>query len=529
MPRRRDGGGNGILSLVRALLFFALLSSPQAAAAAPEPSPAQYREDFGVFCSEVEANYAYFDSKATRWADVPRLYEPDLARVRTREDFVRLLEQAVAELYDDHAHLNTNTATSPRLVPSGTDLWAEWAAGAATITDVRRGSDADRAGLRPGAIVISMNGTAIAEAVTREMPRSVPQTDEGARNWALRRVLAGRHGETRRIQVDQAEERRNFELPAARTMIVDASTPLTFRRLEGDVGYIRFHDSLGDSATVAELDRALAALEDTRALVLDLRETPSGGNSTVARGILGRFVSHESAYQKHELVAEERATGIRRSWTESVTPRGPFVYMGKVAILVGRWTGSMGEGLAIGFDGVGRGTIVGRPMAGLLGATSRIDLPHSKIGVNLPVERLFHVNGTPREQFRPTVAVTQGSDPETDETLQAGARAAAGLTPLPDPLRAGWNGSPVCEKLHEDPGHRVLRCSFPPSVGHERHFHAPHFGFAVSGGRMRISDAGGTREVELATGSSFTSTGVDWHEVVNVGDTTVVYLIVEPK
>ncbi len=46
---------------------------------------------------------------------------------------------------------------------------------------------------------------------------------------------------------------------------------------------------------------------------------------------------------------------------------------------------------------------------------------------------------------------------------------------------------------------------------------------------MRITDANGTRDVELATGSSFASDGVDWHEVLNVGDTTVVYLIVEPK
>ena len=46
---------------------------------------------------------------------------------------------------------------------------------------------------------------------------------------------------------------------------------------------------------------------------------------------------------------------------------------------------------------------------------------------------------------------------------------------------------------------------------------------------MRITDASGTREVNLATGSSFTSPGVAWHEVVNIGDTTVVYLIIEPK
>ncbi len=100
---------------------------------------------------------------------------------------------------------------------------------------------------------------------------------------------------------------------------------------------------------------------------------------------------------------------------------------------------------------------------------------------------------------------------------------------LPDPLEAGWKGTPVCEKLHEDSDHRILRCSFPPSVGHERHYHDRHFGYAISGGRMRITDARGTREVNLATGSHFASDGVDWHEVLNVGKTTVVYLIIEPR
>jgi quercetin dioxygenase-like cupin family protein len=100
---------------------------------------------------------------------------------------------------------------------------------------------------------------------------------------------------------------------------------------------------------------------------------------------------------------------------------------------------------------------------------------------------------------------------------------------LPGPLEAGWRDVPVCEKLHEDSEQRVLRCSFPPAVGHERHYHPRHFGYAIAGGRMRITDSQGTREVDLVTGSSFTSPGVAWHEVVNVGDTTVVYLIVEPR
>lgn len=99
---------------------------------------------------------------------------------------------------------------------------------------------------------------------------------------------------------------------------------------------------------------------------------------------------------------------------------------------------------------------------------------------------------------------------------------------LKDPLAAGWEGQPVCEKLHEDADNRILRCTFPPGVGHERHFHAPHFGYALSGGRMRMTDSRGVREVDLATGSSFSSDGVDWHEVFNIGTTTVSYLIVEP-
>ena len=100
---------------------------------------------------------------------------------------------------------------------------------------------------------------------------------------------------------------------------------------------------------------------------------------------------------------------------------------------------------------------------------------------------------------------------------------------LPDPLEAGWNGASVCERLHEDSGQRILRCTFPPGAGHERHYHAPHFGYAVAGGRMQITDESGVREVDSITGNSFSSDGVGWHEVVNIGDTTAVYLIFERK
>ena len=100
---------------------------------------------------------------------------------------------------------------------------------------------------------------------------------------------------------------------------------------------------------------------------------------------------------------------------------------------------------------------------------------------------------------------------------------------LPDPVAAGWQGESVCEVLREDAELRVFRCTFPPGVGHERHFHPRHFGYALSGGTMRITSESGTREVTLKTGSYFFSEGIAWHEGLNVGDTTVSYLMIEPK
>jgi len=45
--------------------------------------------------------------------------------------------------------------------------------------------------------------------------------------------------------------------------------------------------------------------------------------------------------------------------------------------------------------------VVGRPMAGLLGAVYDLRLPNSGLVIKIPVERLYAVDGTPREQFKP--------------------------------------------------------------------------------------------------------------------------------
>ncbi|MBN4084739.1 cupin domain-containing protein [Flavobacteriaceae bacterium AH-315-B10] len=100
---------------------------------------------------------------------------------------------------------------------------------------------------------------------------------------------------------------------------------------------------------------------------------------------------------------------------------------------------------------------------------------------------------------------------------------------LPNPLQAGWNNEAVCELLEENDNIRVLRCTFKPGVGHEKHYHNRHFGYAIAGSKFRIKDTTGTREVSFPTNGYFYSEGTTWHEALNIGDSTAIFLIIEPK
>ena len=99
---------------------------------------------------------------------------------------------------------------------------------------------------------------------------------------------------------------------------------------------------------------------------------------------------------------------------------------------------------------------------------------------------------------------------------------------LPHALNAGWKGQKTCELLFEDENNRVARCTFPPGVGHEKHYHNPHFGYVLAGGSLRITDKEGEREVTTRTGGSWSTETVTVHEAMNIGETTTSYLIVEP-
>jgi len=372
-----------------------------ASAAAPLDAAKAWHE----FAELLRLDYAYFERPGVDGPMILAHFEPLARTARNRAAFIALLKTVARNFADPHFNVGPGAPDDPGLVPTASDLFGEVVDGRAVIRAVRAGSDAAAQGVPAGAAVVAVDGQDPASRIAALLGRPFKSLSRVQAQHALNLALAGVRGQPRQMVLRVASgPPRAFRLKSpdelARAL---AAAPAVAAEQRGAVGLIRFNNSLGRDDTRERFDAALQDLLDTRALVLDLRQTPSGGNTTVARAIMGHFVTREQPYQVHVVSGEQRRFGVPRKFVELVAPRTPH-YGGRLFVLCGRWTGSMGEGLVIGFDALGH-TTVGSPMAHLLGALSHETLPTSQAHVELGEEQMLHVNGTPREAFHPTIAI----------------------------------------------------------------------------------------------------------------------------
>lgn len=360
----------------------------------PVFSQSRYEKDFSEFCHLMEQHYAYLDQQGIHIERLKQTYQSRIREVSSDQEFIAFMETVLHEFHNGHLSLNTNLPSSNRLVPSGTDLCVERRNGKFFIVDIRRGFGAELCGLKIGMEVVAFNDKPVEAQLQQFLPNTADSLNENMYRYALDMLFAGTHDQKREITVLEQGKQKTF-------------SPITYRNrdellyvsvINPKTACIRINNSLGNLDLIPAFDKALDSLAHYPTLVLDLTETPSGGNTTVARAILGRFTKERLPYQRHEFTETPYQT--LRHWVEYVSPRAP-VYNGNLFVLAGRWTGSMGEGMVIGLDAMQRGKIIGTPMAGLLGAIYSFQLPETKISVQFPSERLYHVNGSPREEYVP--------------------------------------------------------------------------------------------------------------------------------
>lgn len=369
-------------------------------------------KDVEALCALVREHYVYFAPRENVWDATC-----ESAKVTARTDaaatpagHLNLLEHMLDQLWDNHASLNVNSPTSPRLVPSGSDYWLDFKAGNAVVTAVRPGSGAAKAGLKVGDRVVAMNGMPVLSAASDRIRYGRKAVSEARLNWALNAQAAGYRGQMRGVTVERGGTELNLLLDEPKPE--QPKEPVIYKRLEGNIGYIRIEDSLGDDAAVDAFDAVLEALNGASGWIIDLRNTPGGGNTGVAEPMLGRFIRGVKPYQKAGPRWEGEAV-------RHVASRGPWRVKGRVAVLAGRWTGSMGEGLAIGFDGLRRARVFGSPMAALAGGVEGFELPASGWSVRLPTYNLYHMKGMERHAWHPPYPVIADNGDGPDLALKA--------------------------------------------------------------------------------------------------------------
>jgi hypothetical protein len=357
-----------------------------------------YRNDALSVDRLIEENYAYLDRFPLGAAPSSDQLRSEAEAVHDARSLVRYAERRLSTLADPHAITGRSLGDSWALTPSYADLWVEPDGEAFRVTAVRPDTPAAAAGVVSGDLLLEVENVPTSEAVAaywRDLGVDAPPDGAG---YAARVLAAGRRDRPRVMTIrNAAGEVRTVNLPNLYAAPRNDRPPLSISR-SADGLTIVFNDSLGDDATISAFDVAMSAAYPGETVILDLADTPSGGNTVVARAIMGWFVSEAQPYQVHRQIAEERRTGIPRQWIEEVLPRAGHHHSGPVEVRVGRWTGSMGEGLAIGLDGMDA-QVSGCPMAGLLGAVYDLRLEHSGLVLKLPTERLSAVAGVPREHF----------------------------------------------------------------------------------------------------------------------------------
>lgn len=384
------------------LLLGLLFALPAPLAAGDEPAATRFdaKLAWAAFTTLLREQYGYFERPGI---DGNAILSAFAARAMAAPDdaaFIDVLQLVSHNFADPHFIVGPFDAGDWAVIPTASDLHGRVEDGVFRIEQVRADSAARAAGMVQGMVVQRIDGApprALVEAITG---RAWAALSPAQVDFAFDIALAGRRSQPRTLIVADGAGQRRFVLAPTRDQARRLeSGPLLDVERRGRLGIIRVNNSLGNAALLPAFAAALATLADTDDLLIDLRNTPSGGNTSVARGILGHFVTTEMPYQVHVIPYESRVLGPPRKFVEYVLPHGSR-YAGKVHVAGGRWTGSMGEGLMIGFDAIGAATI-GSDLGDLLGALSNERIAGSAARIDIGTEQLFTVAGQPRADFRP--------------------------------------------------------------------------------------------------------------------------------
>lgn len=369
----------------------AALTAAVSALLAAGAATAQTRDYGAVFDALDQAvRTHYYDPHfgGRNWPGIRDRSRARLGEVRTDADFQRLTQVMLSELGVSHTAVHL-----PGQARGTMGLGALWEDidGQRVIVDIDPASGARAAGLRIGDRILD------------------PSAIRGPRDQPARLEVERCDGRSEILSIPRESA---YWPPRQKTISWSA-----LRRGDGrSVGYIRADRFEDDGAEL--IDAAMSTLKTTDGLLIDLRNN-SGGNASALRllayfapagpgmALLSRafLETLDGPVRASDLAAVHRVeraysdAAVFQAVTEGrgavmlmVEEIGDLRYDRPVVVLIGPETASAAEGFAWGARHQTDAVLVGRPSAGALLSSDRMDLPEGW-AVTLPVHGIWGADG----------------------------------------------------------------------------------------------------------------------------------------
>ncbi|MDB4915936.1 MAG: hypothetical protein JWM95_3580 [Gemmatimonadetes bacterium] len=296
-------------------------------------------------------------------------------------------------------------------------------------------SSAERAGLRVGDVVLSVDGESIGDRMTRLTPYFAASTAAALR-YRLETVLLNGTGESPARLVVRGGTTGDRTLTVSRSFayrqsLANDRSGNIIRTLPGNVGYIDF-----DRLPLTMVDSAFRMLAGTKAIVLDDRGYPQGTAWSVAPRLNIHGDGVTGAKFKRLIVSSPDTSHTRLlEFDQPIPPSTSPKYMGKTVLLVDERTISQAEHSGLFFEAANGTTFIGSETMGANGDITSVALP-GRISMTFTGHDVRHADGrqlqrvglVPQVKVTPTIAGVRAG---RDEVLETAVRYVGGTGVIP--------------------------------------------------------------------------------------------------